>query len=85
MFSSIIATATAGRFGVRSPLELNSGTRSVPATWAGFCTQSQVGILGGTLIFRGAGQSFDVRVAGQRGRICHTPESGRVPRPADTA
>jgi hypothetical protein len=37
------------------------------------------------VLIEGGGQSFDVRVAGRRGRICDNPRSQGVPRPAGTA
>ncbi len=37
------------------------------------------------VLVEGGGQSFDVRVSGNRGRICDTPRSEGTPRPADTA
>ncbi len=37
------------------------------------------------VLVEGDGQNFDVRVSGNRGRICDTPRSEGTPRPADTA
>jgi hypothetical protein len=37
------------------------------------------------VLVESGGQSFDVRVSGNRGRICDTPRSEGTPRPADTA
>ena len=44
---------------------------------------AQVITPGYRVLVEGGGESFDVRVSGQRGRICETPRSDGVPRPAD--
>ncbi len=75
------------RLELRIESDIDSGSGGVTGR---VCTQPgtaypQVITPGYRVLVEGAGQTYNVRAAGQRGRICYTPESSGVACPADTA